>query len=147
MKARVEFSEIPEGLMSCMTTIETYLSELDFEVKLLELIRLRVSYINGCTYCIAMHYKEALDEGETLHRLYSVPVWSDASCYTDRERACLQWAEYITLPQEFSNEQELFEKLSHYFDKAAIANLTLVIIQINAWNRLMKSFGIEADQY
>lgn len=146
MEARVAFDEIPEGLMSGMSRIETYLSGLDFDVKLLELIRLRVSYINGCSYCIAMHYKEALDEGEKLHRLYSLPVWNDASCYTDKERACLQWAEYITLPQEFTDQQELFETLLRYFDKAAIANLTLVVIQINAWNRLMKSFGIEADQ-
>ena len=147
MSTRIEFSEIPKGLMSAMMTTEGYLSDIGFEFTLLELIRLSVSNINRCAYCIDMHFKEAIAAGEDLQRLYSVSNWKDTSYYTEEERACLAWAEYITLPSGQHDEQPLFENLLHFYDKEKIANLTLVVIQINAWNRLMKSFGIEAGNY
>ena len=147
MTARIEFSEIPKGLMSTMMTTEGYLNDIDFEHNLLELIRLRVSNINRCAYCIDMHFKEAMTAREDLQRLYSVSDWKDTSYYTEEERACLAWAEYITLPREQHDEQSLFENLLRFYDKEKVANLTLVVIQINAWNRLMKSFGIEAGSY
>lgn len=145
MKARIALTEIPKALMASMMRTEAFLEELEFDKKLLELIRLRVSYINGCAYCVDMHYKEALNNAEKLHRLYSVPQWKETSIYVEKEKACLEWAEYVTAPTKFSNEQELFENLLSHFDKEEIANLTMVIIQINAWNRLMKSFGIEPN--
>ena len=128
-------------------TAEDYISNIGFDIKLLELIRLRVSNINRCAYCIDMHFKEAMTAGEDLQRLYSVSEWNDASYYTAEERACFAWAEYITLPSGQHDEQSLFEDLLNFFDKEKIANLTLMIVQINAWNRLMKSFGIEAGNY
>jgi len=147
MKARIEFSEIPKGLMSAMTSMEAYLGKTGFDIKLVELIRMRVSSINACAYCIDMHFKEAVAAGEDIQRLYSVSAWRDTTYYSDEERACLAWAEYITLPTGGYDEQGLFDDLLAFFDKEHIANLTLIIIQINAWNRLMKSFGIEAGNY
>jgi len=147
MTTRIAFSEVPKGLMSNMRATENYLNNLGFDIKLLELIRLRASYINQCAYCIDMHFKEAIVAGEDIQRLYSIPNWKDTSYYSDEERACLAWAEYITLPNRQHNEQRLFDDLLPFYDKEKIANLTLVVIQINAWNRLMKSFGIEADRY
>jgi AhpD family alkylhydroperoxidase len=144
MKARIEFPEIPHKIMSSMMFIEKHIGEMGFSDGLLELIRLRVSYINGCDYCVNMHFKDALEKGEDLHRLYSVPLWKDSTFYSEQERACMAWAEYVTLPAGVNDEQTLFEDLLTHFDKGAIANLTLAIIQINAWNRLMKSFGINA---
>lgn len=147
MKARIDFSEIPKGLMGAMTATESYLGKTGFDNKLVELIRLRVSHINDCAYCIDMHFKEAMAAGEDMQRLYSASAWKDTTYYSDEERACLAWAEYITLPGDRYDEQGLFDNLLAFFDKEKIANLTLIIIQINAWNRLMKSFGIEAGNY
>jgi len=147
MKARIDFTEIPKGLMSAMMTTESYIGEAGFDTKLVELIRMRVSGINGCAYCIDMHFKEAIAAGEDMQRLYSVSVWRDTSYYSDEERACLAWAEYITQPVGHHDEQKLFDALLSFLDKEQIANLTLIIVQINAWNRLMKSFGIEAGNY
>lgn len=147
MTTRIAFSEVPKGLMSTMRTTEGYLNSLGFDIKLLELIRLRASYINQCAYCIDMHFKEAIAAGEDIQRLYSIPNWRDTSYYSEEERACLAWAEYITLPSIQHDEQSLFEDLLAFYDKEKVANLTLVVIQINAWNRLMKSFGIEAGHY
>jgi len=148
MTTRITFSEIPKGLMSSMIATEGYLNQLDFDYKLLELIRVRVSYINQCAYCIDMHIKEALAAGENIQRLYSVTDWRDTSYYTDLERACLAWAEYITQPNSAQdNEQSLFEALLPFYDKPSIANLSFVVIQINAWNRLMKSCAIAPGSY
>ncbi|NQZ23858.1 MAG: carboxymuconolactone decarboxylase family protein [Colwellia sp.] len=150
MTIRIAFSEVPKGLMATMKNTETYLNDLAFEkklpeFKLLELIRLRVSHLNGCAWCIDMHFKEALAAGENIQRLYSISDWKDTSYYTEEEQACLAWAEYITLPSEQQHDaQNLFEDLLHFYDKEKVANLTLMISQINTWNRLMKSFGIEA---
>ncbi|NRA15599.1 MAG: carboxymuconolactone decarboxylase family protein [Oceanospirillaceae bacterium] len=148
MTTRITFSEIPKGLMSSMIATEGYLNKLSFDYKLLELIRVRVSNINQCAYCIDMHIKEALAAGEDLQRLYSVNDWQDTNYYSDLERACLAWAECITQPNSAQyDQQSLFENLLHFYDKPSIANLSFVIIQINAWNRLMKSCGIEPGSY
>jgi len=148
MTTRIPFSKIPKGLMSSMINTENYLKTVGFEFQLLELIRVRVSYINKCAYCIDMHIKEAVAAGEQTYRLYSISNWQDTTYYSDEERACLAWAEYITLPsKQVYDEQRLFEDLLHFYNKEKIANLTLVVTQINAWNRLMKSFGIEAGTY
>jgi len=147
MNERISFSEVPKGLMSAMMAVETYVSTVEFDIKLLELIRLRISYINRCAYCIDMHFKEAVAAGEELQRLYSISEWEGVSYYSAEERACLAWAEYLTLPSVLNDEKELFEDLLRFFDKEKIANLTLVIVQINAWNQLMKSFAIEAGNY
>jgi AhpD family alkylhydroperoxidase len=133
--------------MSTMMTAENYVSSIGFDSKFLELIRFRVSQINQCAFCIDMHFKEAIAAGEDARRLYSVSVWRDTTYYTAEERACLAWAEYVTLSDDQRDEQSLFEDLLTFLDKEKIANLTLAIIQINAWNRLMKSFGIEAGNH
>ena len=147
MSARIAFSEIPKGLMSTMMTTEHYINKCDLDLKLLELISLRVSNINQCAYCIDMHFKEAMAVGEDLQRLYSQQLQKLPNNYTAEERACFAWAEFITLPTGQHDEQSLFEELLQFFDRDKIANLTLMIIQINAWNRLMKAFGIEAGNY
>ena len=147
MSTRITFLEIPRGMMSTMMAAEKYISETGLDVQLLELIRLQVSHINRCAYCVDMHFKEAMAAGEELQRLYSVSEWKDTSYFTAEERACFAWAEYITHPGGQHDEQKLFDELITFLDKEKIANLTLMIIQINSWNRLIKSFGIEAGKY
>jgi len=143
---RINFQQIPEELMSCMMQTENYVNSLNFmHKKQLELLRFYISQINGCAYCLDMHFKEAVAADETELRLYSVSVWEETSFYTDSERAMLQWAKSVTSLNENPIEQQAsFSNLNEYFNIEEIANLTLVIIQINSWNRLAKSFGLEA---
>lgn len=147
MTARIGFSEIPPQLIECMMATERYLKQCGFRLNLLELIRLRASQLNGCAYCIDMHYQEAVAAGETPLRLYSLPVWRATSFYSDEERAVLDWTEAVTLLPEERLSGLLADTMLRFFDKTALANLTLVIVQINAWNRLMKAFDIEAGHY
>jgi len=141
--SRINFQELPEGLMPLLMKTETYLEELDLDLNLIELMRLIASNINQCHYCIALHKKIALGAGESKERLGSITLWRDSFLYSSMEKASFAWAEYITNPTRYENEEELFSNMSLYFTKEEIANLTLVMTQINCWNRLMKSFGIE----
>lgn len=146
MSERIPFSNVPEGLMSAMLQLEKYVNNNGFSTALLELIRLRVSQINGCAYCIDMHYKEALAADLQPVRLYSLPVWREAPYYSEDERAILAWTEAL-IARDGSDLQILYHKLSAHFSQSQIANLTVSISQINAWNILAKSFGFTPGAY
>lgn len=150
---RISFDQIPEGLLLSMRSLEEYLKTNIIESGVLdkgfmELIRFRVSQINQCAFCIDMHYKEAIAAGESELRLYSAPVWQDVSYFTDVEETILAWTESVTrLSDTTKQTQVTFLALQKQLNQADIANLTLAITQINAWNRLAKAFGFEAGHY
>lgn len=127
--------------------VEDYINGTGLGTRLLELMRLRVSQLNGCAYCIDMHYKEAIAAGEQDLRLYSLSVWHATSFYDEKENAVLAWAEAVTLLTEDKITNELFEKMRRIFTQEQLANLTLAVVQINSWNRLAKSFGFEPGHY
>ena len=103
---------------------------------LIALVDLRVSQINGCAFCVDMHARELLAaETPDLQRLNSVATWREAPFYTPRERAALAWAESLTLIAQTHAPQEDFEPLHEHFTEREIAELTLAIGVINAWNR------------
>ena len=147
MPARIPFPDVPAGLMSVMMAVENYIKNMDLGPALLELMRLHVSQLNGCAYCIDMHYKEAIAAGEQPVRLYSLSVWPSTSLYDEKESAVLAWAEAVTLLTEDKISDELFEKMRRIFTQEQLANLTLAVVQINSWNRLAKSFAFEPGHY
>ena len=147
MTVRISFPEIPGDLIGCLMSGENYVNNVGLDTKLLELIRFFVSEINGCGYCIDMHYKEAIHAGEQPQRLYSVSAFEETGYYSNEERAILKWAKAVTLTSDHRDTQALFDQLSEFYSKDIIANITMSIIQINAWNRLAKSFGFEPGSY
>ena len=106
------------------------------EHRLLHLIKLRASQINGCTFCIAMHTGEALRDGDQAVRLTSLDAWQESHLYSDRERAALRWVEEITLIADEHASRDSFEGLATYFSTDEISWLTLAAALINTWNRL-----------
>jgi AhpD family alkylhydroperoxidase len=140
MKARIELADATKGILDGLFKTEMYLHKSGLDLKLLELIKYRVSQINGCAYCLDMHHKEAIALGETEQRLYSVSAWRECPYYTDKERAVLAYAEAVTNLHQHGITDELFENLSQHFSKAEIADLTLAVANINSWNRLNISF-------
>ena len=106
------------------------------EPRLLHLLKLRASQINGCAYCIALHTEEALRDGETPDRLTLLDAWPESSLYTDRERAALQWVEELTLIADSGASDEAFDKLKTQFSDDEIVWLTTAATLINAWNRI-----------
>src|ERR1700737_2420886 len=93
MQARIELSQVNPGAYKAMLGLEQYLSSCALEKRLLDLVRLRVSHMNGCAYCLDMHWKDLQAEGESEQRMYSLDAWRETPYYTDRERAALAGAE------------------------------------------------------
>ncbi|MEO7359691.1 MAG: carboxymuconolactone decarboxylase family protein [Gemmatimonadaceae bacterium] len=106
----------------------------------MDLVKLRASQINGCSYCIDMHTKEARGRGETEQRLYLVQSWHEVSLYTDRERAALAWTEAVTLVAESHVPDDVYVLARASFTDEELLGLTLVISAINTWNRFAISF-------
>lgn len=146
---RIFFDAIPMQLMNCMMQTEKYIKSLNvIDESFMEVLRYHVSIINQCAYCTDMHFKEAVAAGESELRIYSSPAWREVNFYNESEQALLAWTESVTMLNDSTEQrQQSFDNLSKHFNSDDIANLTLSIIQINAWNRLAKPFGFEAGTY
>lgn len=116
-----------------------------FDPGLAHLVMLRASQINGCANCINLHVPEALEHGETAERLYLLPAWQEAPCYSDRERAALAWTEVLTRLSEGRDRAAAYEALQAHFTAEEQVKLTLSINIINGWNRIAVGFGLFAD--
>ena len=110
------------------------------EPSLIELVKIRASQINGCANCINMHTTEARSQGETEQRIYLLSAWREAPCYTERERAALGWTEALTLVSETHAPDDAYEALRQHFTEDEQVKLTLLIAQVNAWNRIKIGF-------
>ncbi|MCC7286207.1 MAG: carboxymuconolactone decarboxylase family protein, partial [Burkholderiaceae bacterium] len=117
------------------------------EHSILELVKMRVSQINGCAYCLDMHSKDARAAGETEQRLHVLAAWREAPFYSERERAALAWAEALTLVAKRGVPDALYEQVREQFSEKALVELTLAVIAINGWNRLAIGFRSEVGGY
>jgi AhpD family alkylhydroperoxidase len=114
--------------------------------KLLHLLKLRASQINGCAFCLAMHTDEALRDGEPVERLTLLDAWEESTLYSDNERAALAWVEEVTLIADSGASKESFDALKQHFSEEEIGWLTLAAVQINAWNRMAISSRAQYDR-
>jgi AhpD family alkylhydroperoxidase len=117
------------------------------EPALVQLVLMRASQVNGCAFCLDMHSKEARAAGETEQRLYLLSAWREAPFYSPRERAALSWAEAVTQVSTNDLPDELYAEVRAQFDEKATMELTLAIIAINGWNRLVKACRTEVGSY
>ena len=115
------------------------------EPKLLHLIKLRASQINGCAFCIGMHSDEALRDGEKPERLLLLDAWQESSAFNEKECAALEWVEEITLISEGHAHKEAFDGLKRFFSEEEVAYLTLASAMINTWNRIAISSRAQYD--
>jgi AhpD family alkylhydroperoxidase len=146
MSNRLNVARVVPEIYSTMRTLQDYVDHTGLEKSLLELVKLRASYINGCAYCVDMHAKDALALGETEQRIYMVPVWRESPFYTPRERAGLAWTETVTEISKGVSDEAYAEAREH-FEEKELANLTMAIIAINSWNRLAIPFQSEVGSY
>ena len=147
MTQRIGFQETTKGLWDGMLKTDWYLKNSELDHKMLELMKYRVSQINGCAYCLDMHHKEAVAMGETEQRLHSLAAWKECPYYSDKERAVLAFAEALTFTHQQDVSEELYNALTQFFSKAEIADLTMAVTQINSWNRLNKTFRTIPGNY
>ncbi len=144
---RITLADAPKGITDGLFQSEHYLKDAGLDPILTNLLCYRVSQINGCAYCLDMHFKEAIHAGETEQRLYSVSAWRECPYYSDNERAALAYAEAVTNVNQGPVTDAIFEPLTKFFSKAEIADLTLAIVQINTWNRLNIAFASMPGDY
>ena len=147
MAPRIDYTKVGSGALRAMYGLEKYLAESSIEAPLRELVKLRASQINGCAYCIDMHWKDARAAGESEQRLYGLAAWRETPYYSERERAALAWAEELTLVAEHHVSDELYEQTRRQFSEQELIDLTLAVVTINAWNRIAISFRSEAGSY
>lgn len=127
---------VPDAMKALQALGE--LTKKNLPEKLLELVHLRASQINGCSACVDMHPKIAKRAGETDERLFSVAAWRDTPYFTESERAALALTEALTRLNDRADPvpDEVWGDADKQFDEAELAALILAIATINVWNRL-----------
>jgi AhpD family alkylhydroperoxidase len=147
MQQRIDFMKVAPGGYRAMAGLEQYLHQSSLDAPLLHLIKLRASQVNGCAYCIDMHWKDLRAIGETEQRLYGLDAWRESPYYSDRERAALEWTEAVTLITRGHVEDAVYEEVRKQFSETELADLTIALATINAWNRLAIAARSTAGQY
>jgi AhpD family alkylhydroperoxidase len=136
MNARVDLMHTAPSIIQAMLGLERQVRQAGLEGKLLDLVRMRASQINGCAYCLDMHSKDARANGETEQRLYGLEAWRETPYYAARERAALEWTEALTLVSETHVPDDVYERVREQFSEDELAHLSLAVVAINGWNRL-----------
>ncbi|MGN7823726.1 carboxymuconolactone decarboxylase family protein [Chitinophaga sp. 22536] len=136
MEARISFGDVKKGFADGLFKTGAYLRQ-GLDQKLHELINTRMSQINGCAYCLDMHFKDATHIGETAQRLYSLPAWRETPYYSEAERAALAFAEALNANHM---DDETYDELAKHFSKEEIADIALSVAMIGTWNKLNIAF-------
>jgi AhpD family alkylhydroperoxidase len=136
MSPRFNAFKVSPDLTKALVGVETALAQSGIERSLAGLVRLRASQINGCAFCIHMHAAEARSHGETDVRMIMLDAWRESPLFTDRERAALAWTESLTRIAKTHAPDADYEQVKGQFSESEIVALSILIGQINAWNRL-----------
>lgn len=140
MTARMAYWKVAPELVAHIAAVNAYLTGTGIEASLRHLVKLRVSQINGCAYCVDLHTHEALRDGEVAQRLHCLVVWRETTLYTPRERAALAWAEALTTVATSHAPDDLYAAAKTEFGDKDLVDLTFVIATMNAWNRMAIGF-------
>lgn len=146
MARRFNYAKAAPAAMAAMQALDARVEESGLEAVLTHLVRLRASQLNGCAYCVDMHWKDLRALGENEQRLYGLVVWRECPWYTARERAALAWTEAVTLVQG-GVPDATYEEVRQHFTETELAELTFAIVAINAWNRLSVAARGEPGHY
>ena len=147
MQPRLKYGKLAPGAYKAMSALEDAINDSGLERSLLDLVRLRASQINGCAYCIDMHWKDLRAEDESEQRLYMLDAWRESPFYSERERAALEWTEAVTLVTQGHVSDDVYERVRQQFSEEELAKLTFALVAINGWNRLSISFRAEPGTY
>src|SRR5579864_6850281 len=148
MEPRIDYHKLAtSGAARAMYALGEFVQNCGLEHKLLELVKMRASQINGCAFCLDMHSKDARAQGETEQRLYALNAWRETPFYSDRQRAALAWTEALTLVSETPAPDDVYEEARRHFREAELVALTMAIVAINSWNRLAIGFRAVPGTY
>lgn len=143
---RLDYAKIVPDAMQALRGVQAYVAKSGLSRELIDLVYLRVSLINGCAYCIDMHTRDLLKGGVKPEKVALVPVyWEAASFFSEQERAALAWAESLTLVSETKAPDDAYNTVARQFDQKQLADLTVAISLMNAYNRLAIGFRREPE--
>jgi AhpD family alkylhydroperoxidase len=125
----------PEAI-KLLRAVEAYLHQTSLGERLIDLVKMRASQINGCAYCLDMHSKSLRHSGESEQRIYLLDAWRESPLYNPRERAALAWTEAVTRIAETHAPDDVYEEVRREFDDRELAALTILIGMINLWTRV-----------
>jgi AhpD family alkylhydroperoxidase len=147
MGKRLDVEKESAGVYKAMMALEKHVHASGLEPGLIELVKMRVSQINGCAYCLDMHGRDARKGGESEQRLFVLSAWREApSLFTGREKAAFAWAEAVTLIHAGPVADSLYDEATRWFSPKELADLTLAVVAINGWNRLAIPFHMEPER-
>jgi len=141
MKQRISFDVAPQAY-AAQKGLEAYIRTTALPRELIELVKLRVSMMNGCGFCVDMHWTALRKAGQPEERLYGLSAWRELEGYSTRERAALAWAEAVTEVASSHVPDDVYEQARACFDEKDLADLTFVVVAINGWNRLCVAFRV-----
>ena len=141
---RLQLSEVAKQQYAAMYRLS---SSVELDHTLRHLIEIRASQLNGCAFCLDMHWKDARAAGESEERLAMIPVWDESPLFNDRERAALALTESMTLISDTHVPDELWEDVSEHFEADELAQIVFAVTVINAWNRLQITSRVEPGHY
>jgi AhpD family alkylhydroperoxidase len=140
MQARFNFFKAAPDAYNAVVALETYVQQSGLEKRLIHLIKLRASIINGCAFCVDMHVKEARHAGLSEQWINLMSVWRESPVYDARERALLGWVDAVTDIARSGAPDDAYEALAAHFSQEEMTQITVAIGTINVWNRLAVGF-------
>jgi len=146
MTSRMSIKAIEPGVYEAMLAAEKQISRFGLDPKLKELIKIRVSQINGCGYCLNLHTADAKKLGETEQRIFTLSAWRETPFFTEQEQAAFTLAEEITRIAEHGVSDETYNKAVSFFGEQKVAQLILAVLTINNWNRIAIATHMVAGQ-
>jgi AhpD family alkylhydroperoxidase len=147
MTQRIDYMQQSPELTKKFTELSQMLSKGAIEPAIIELIKVRASQMNGCTFCIDMHVKEAKIRGERELRLHHLAAWRESTLFAPRERAALAWTEILTKLSEGGVPDETYERVRTQLSEKEISDLTFAVMSINGWNRANVAFRPEPGKF
>lgn len=144
---RMSFQETPEGLYQGLYQMGSYLDNSGLDKRFLYVLDYYVSMLNKCAFCLDMHFKEAIEAGESTVRMSMLPAWRDTHVFSSAECAVLCYAESLTVVSDNVSDDEIYSAMQAHYTQDQIAAWTLAIVRINGWNRFMKAFRTKSGEY
>jgi AhpD family alkylhydroperoxidase len=136
MKSRMSIKAAEPRIYKAMAVADNQIKEFNIDAKLKELIKVRVSQINGCGYCIDSHSQDALAIGETAQRLLALSAWWETPFFSEQEQAAIKLAEEVTLIHQHGVSEETYQNALKFFSEQGIAQIIFIAMTINSWNRV-----------
>ena len=146
MEKRININEIAPQAYKAMFALENYLATTQLSKTQKELLKIRASQINKCAFCIDMHTKDAIKNGETPQRIFLLNAWRETDLFTEEEKVILSITEEITLIHNQGLSDEVYKKAARLFDESYIAQIIMAVVTINAWNRIAISTNMQIEK-